>query len=267
MHPSAHDLHGGIAHTMTKPLYYLPHLAQSSPSRFSQQPVHRFNQGRLAAIRGNDYHNKAHAPHSNFNSEDYPSETNGASWGNYYLIFCLFFKFVSLSSIVDIVCSLGIGKCKISYLMFKQMLPFSYRAQRQLLCFKHSTNFPCKKGLWKNGLSNLSQTIGDMLIGAGKTTFNYGCTCPPALHLWIQNQSLFIFGCVNVIQDPTFIFRSCGCSCLACASHMSGLWLVMAQYTGGGDGGVSFKILFIGNYQVRPEWSILLLPVWMKLGW
>ncbi|XP_019195422.1 PREDICTED: dual specificity tyrosine-phosphorylation-regulated kinase 1B [Ipomoea nil] len=81
MHPSAHDLHGGFAHTMAKPLYFLPHLAQSSPSRFSQQPVHRFNQGRLAAIRGNDYHNKAHAPHSNFSSEDYPSETNGASWG------------------------------------------------------------------------------------------------------------------------------------------------------------------------------------------
>lgn len=103
MHPSPHDLHGGFAHTMAKPLYFLPHLAQSSPSRFSQQPVHRFNQGRLAAIRGNDYHNKAHAPHSNFSSEDYPSESNGASWGN-YLIFCLVFKFVSVSTIVYIAC-------------------------------------------------------------------------------------------------------------------------------------------------------------------
>ncbi|RAL46307.1 hypothetical protein DM860_015300 [Cuscuta australis] len=81
VHPSAHDLHGGFVHTMSNPLYFMPHHAQSSPSRFSQPPVHRFSQGRSAAGRGHDYHNKVHNPQSSFSSEDYPSESNGASWG------------------------------------------------------------------------------------------------------------------------------------------------------------------------------------------
>ncbi|CAH9136831.1 unnamed protein product [Cuscuta epithymum] len=85
IHPSVQDLHGGggFAHTMANPVYFMPHLAQNSPSRFSQPPAHRYSQGRLAAARGHDYHNKAHVPHSSISSEDnYPSETtNGASWG------------------------------------------------------------------------------------------------------------------------------------------------------------------------------------------
>ncbi|KAL6972265.1 dual specificity protein kinase yak1 [Sarracenia purpurea var. burkii] len=84
---SGHDMPGAYARPMTKPLHFVTHFPQSSPSRFGQQPVQQFNHGRSMAVRGSEWnHIKVQPSPSSFNSGDPHSPgnslfSNGTPWG------------------------------------------------------------------------------------------------------------------------------------------------------------------------------------------
>ncbi|OVA18381.1 Protein kinase domain [Macleaya cordata] len=85
--PSTHDMHVGYARSMSKSTHFMPHSAQSSPSRFGQQPAQRSNHGHSAFVRGGDWnHPKVQPPPPNCNnvgprSPGSSTFANGSSWG------------------------------------------------------------------------------------------------------------------------------------------------------------------------------------------
>ena len=86
--PSGHDLPSAYPRPMTKPLHFVPHFPQNSPSRLGQQPVQRFNPGRSTAVRGTDWnHSKVQPPPSSSSSGVPHSPGNSlfsnGRWGNY----------------------------------------------------------------------------------------------------------------------------------------------------------------------------------------
>ncbi|XP_038725253.1 dual specificity protein kinase YAK1 homolog isoform X3 [Tripterygium wilfordii] len=85
---STHNHDTGYGHSMSKHTQFMPHISQNSPSRFGQQPVQRFNQGRHSAVRGTEWnHMKVQLPPSSFHSGGQHSPgsnsfNNGISWGH-----------------------------------------------------------------------------------------------------------------------------------------------------------------------------------------
>ncbi|XP_058085414.1 dual specificity protein kinase YAK1 homolog isoform X3 [Magnolia sinica] len=66
--PSVHDKHAGYGHPMSKPSYHMLHFSQNSPSRFGQQPLHRFNHVQSTFSHGERNHPKFQSTPPSYNA-------------------------------------------------------------------------------------------------------------------------------------------------------------------------------------------------------